>query len=213
MNSKQIIITFIILITLIGTCWYCYHKFKPSTPNSTNEPINTTEENDDSIQKTKSTSTETPKKTESPKPEVESKISISQVKFNEITKFIFSKNDIPLPINLSKKEKIEIEKNKEFYKKVFEIQKKIEKLQNDIDNFNNTLNEFKNIGNELKKQQQTPNVQRKIAEYEKDKAIHTGKLKDMEKSKKMLDEKFKISIKNYKKNVIDNLNKIYQIVN
>jgi len=36
MNSKQIIITFITLITLIGAGWYCYRKFKPSTPNSTN---------------------------------------------------------------------------------------------------------------------------------------------------------------------------------
>jgi uncharacterized protein YpmB len=44
MNSKQIILIFIIFITLIGAGWYCYSKFKPTTPNSKNEPTTNIEE-------------------------------------------------------------------------------------------------------------------------------------------------------------------------
>jgi uncharacterized protein YpmB len=51
MNSKQIIITFIIFITLIGAGWYCYDKFKPKTSNSENEPINTIDESPQTTKK------------------------------------------------------------------------------------------------------------------------------------------------------------------
>jgi DNA repair exonuclease SbcCD ATPase subunit len=232
MNSKQIILTSIIFIILIGAGWYYFDKFKPKTSNSTNireeiiykknsktiqyikkyhpngqiikltsyrddgENINyineynenekiikitryrpnskniwnitdynensqitkiTFYENDgqtiSSIAEYNPDGTVKLKETESSKTELEPKISISQAKFDEITKFIFSQNDVSLSINLSEKEKIEIEKNRKFYKAIFEEQERIKKYQNEIDDYNNKLNEIETKKNELKPQQ------------------------------------------------------------
>jgi F0F1-type ATP synthase membrane subunit b/b' len=210
MNLKQIIITFITLITLIGIGWYCYRKFKPSIPNSTNEPINTIEENDDSIQKTETTSTEKSTKVETTKIEEkeQTKKMISQLKFNEIKTYIFSQyNDDTLPADLSPIEKTKIEELKSSFQTVFqEKQTKIEKQQKVIDDHNKNLSE---IATKLKK----PNISRtEIRTLEIDRETINKKLGRVVKYKQDLESNFnKSCIEDDGLSLIVELNKLYEI--
>jgi hypothetical protein len=210
MNLKQIIITFITLITLIGIGWYCYNKFKPTTPNSKNEPINTIEENDDSIQKTESTSTEKSTKVEAPKIEEkeQTKKMISQLKFNEIKTYIFSQyNDDTLPADLSTIEKTKIEELKSSFQTAFQENKiKIEKQQKVIDDHNKNLSE---IATKLKK----PNISRtEIKDLESDRKAINKMLTRAENYKQNLESNFnKSCIEDDGLSLIVELNKLYKI--
>jgi len=210
MNSKQIIITTIIFITLIGGGWYCFKKFKPKTSNSQNEPINTIEENDDSIQKTESISTKKSKKVEVPKIEEkeQTKKMISQLKFNEIKTYIFSQyNDDTLPADLSPIEKTKIEELKSSFQTAFQENKiKIEKQQKVIDDHNKNLSE---IATKLKK----PNISRtEIRTLEIDREAINKKLGRVVKYKQDLESNFnKSCIEDDGLSLIVELNKLYEI--
>ncbi|WP_284928619.1 hypothetical protein [Candidatus Phytoplasma sp. AldY-WA1] len=210
MNSKQIIITSIILITLIGASWYCFKKFKPTTSNPQNEPINTIEENDDLIQKTESTSTEKSKKTESPKIEEkeQTKKMISQLKFNEIKTYIFSQyNDDTLPADLSPIEKTKIEELKSSFQTAFqENQIKVEKRQKIIDDHNKNLSE---IATKLQK----PNIsQTEIKSLEIQRKKFNDMLARAVKYKQDLESNFnKSCIEDDGLSLIVELNKLYEI--
>jgi hypothetical protein len=196
MNSKQIILISIIFIALIGAGWYYYPKFKPSTPNSTNKPI------------------ETPKKTEPSKTEKETKISISQARFDEIKNYILSLDDNLLPKNLNSTEKTKIEEIRTPTKSILQRRSgKIKDKQKAIDDYNNKLNEIENKKNELKKQQQTTDIKREIRKCEIQKEKYNDMLKRAEKNKKELEQDYKDLLVSDEKITIIQLNKIYQITN
>jgi DNA repair exonuclease SbcCD ATPase subunit len=257
MNLKQIIITFITLITLIGIGWYCYNKFKPTTPNSTNEPIDTIEEDDDEIQKIEPTPIEKPQPVETPKPVTESKIPISQARFDEIKNYILSLDDNLLPKNLNPNEKTKIEEIRtpiksaiqnsqlelaEYEKIIIEIQNKLKnindlniKLHAEEDAIKGCNGEIERKEDELSKTQdieKREQLQKKINQVKDQRAeciqqtIYTKKeikdenekhydnmLKNAEDSKQQLVKNFETLKSNNEKSVIDELKKIYQIVN
>jgi len=205
MNSKQIIITFITLITLIGTGWYCYSKFKSTTSNSQNEPINTIEEN--TKQKNKPTSIEEPKEIESSKPEVEPKISISQARFDEIKNYILSLDDNLLPKNLNPNEKTKIEEIRTSIKSTIQRkQNEITKAQKEIDDHNKNLSE---IATKLQK----PKISRtEIRTLEIDREAIDEMLVLAKDFKRDLENRFnKSCIENDGLGIITQLNKIYKI--
>jgi chromosome segregation ATPase len=181
MNSKQIIITFIIFIALIGTGWYCYDKFKPKTSTLEDEPIDTIEENDDSIQKIESTSIEKSKETKTPKPEIEPKNPISQTRFDEIKNYILSLDDNLLPKNLNTNEKTKIEEIRTPIKsaiqrsqsKLDDYEKVIVELQNKLKDINN-LNDKLQLNKESAKQY-NERIQQKKDEFPKAPNVETRK--------------------------------------
>jgi hypothetical protein len=203
MNSKEknILLFIIISIIFIGIGFYI---FKPKNLNS-NEKTKI-EENIE--QKTESTSIEESKEIESSKTEKETKISISQARFDEIKNYILSLDDNLLPKNLNSNEKTKIEAIRTTMKPIIQRDKKeIEDEQKKIDDYINELNKIENKKNELNKQQQTTDIKREILKCENKKKKCTNILTRAEEYKKILEERF---------NNIDiefDLTQIYQITN
>jgi hypothetical protein len=203
MNSKEknILLFIIISIIFIGIGFYI---FKPKNLNS-NEKTKI-EENIE--QKTESTSIEESKEIESSKTEKETKISISQARFDEIKNYILSLDDNLLPKNLNSNEKTKIEAIRTTMKPIIQRDKKeIEDEQKKIDDYINELNKIENKKNELNKQQQTTDIKREILKCENKKKKYTNILTRAEEYKKILEERF---------NNIDiefDLTQIYQITN
>ncbi|WP_284928429.1 hypothetical protein [Candidatus Phytoplasma sp. AldY-WA1] len=207
MNSKErnILLFIIISIIFIGIGFYI---LKPKNNFSTTN----IEEN--TKQQTESTPIEKSKEVETPKPEIEPKIPISQTRFDEIKNYILSLDDNLLPKNLNPTEKTKIEEIRTTKKSILQRRSgKIKDKQKEIDDYNDKLNKIENKKNELKKQQQTPNIENEIADLEADKDMYTEMLNRAKENKKELEQDYKdLSVSDEKITIIQ-LNKIYQITN